>query len=364
MISGIITFVINFTLLDSLWINEVFPFTTNQPIFEFFISSIFALLLSYPLHKFFTFRDGFDQFWSKLQKFILIGFFILIFRSGIFYLFLYFGLGQNISFLLSNLFIVLLNFIAFDIFIFHSNIIPDNQNLIYGQGGVGIETLETIEDAKIYNTWIADKISDYLSENNLELGAGQGTISAILSNHFRLELFEISPENQIVLHDRFKDNHHIVRIGLDFLENTEWGKYDCIYSSNVLEHLEDDEKFILHGMKLLKRGGYFVAFVPAMMELYSPMDKILGHYRRYNYRDKNRISSFLSENKISHKFLSFKYLNPIGSFGWLIKMRIFKTKKIKKNDIMIMNSILPFISFLDYLPFPWGQSIFFVIKKY
>jgi 2-polyprenyl-3-methyl-5-hydroxy-6-metoxy-1,4-benzoquinol methylase len=57
--------------------------------------------------------------------------------------------------------------------------------------------------------------------------------------------------------------------------------YDGIYTSNVLEHIEDDVETLrkIHGM--LKPGCNLVIYVPAFMCLYSELDSSIGHYRRY-----------------------------------------------------------------------------------
>ena len=40
------------------------------------------------------------------------------------------------------------------------------------------------------------------------------------------------------------------------------GKFDCCFSSHVLEHLPDHFRAILEWSKLLKSGGYFILYLP------------------------------------------------------------------------------------------------------
>ncbi|MCM8819720.1 MAG: hypothetical protein NC925_02880 [Candidatus Omnitrophica bacterium] len=100
-----------------------------------------------------------------------------------------------------------------------------------------------------------------------------------------------------------------------------------------------------------------------MMFLYSNFDKKIGHYRRYNKKDKVRIVNYLTEKGMNVKSIKFDYFNPVGALGWFVKMKVLKMDKIAKKDAMIMNSIIPFIGWLDYLPFGFGQSMLIVIKK-
>ena len=116
-------------------------------------------------------------------------------------------------------------------------------------------------------------------------------------------------------------------------------------------------------MKLLKPGGYFVAIVPAMKSLHSNFDKKIGHIRRYNKTDIKRIERTLLNSKITFQNLKSSYFNPVGAVGWFVKMKLLRIEKINKRDAMTMNALIPFISFLDYLPLPFGQSLLFVVQK-
>ncbi|GBF41355.1 GtrA-like protein [Leptospira ellinghausenii] len=257
-----------------------------------------------------------------------------------------------------------MNFVGFELVVFtdKSKMQIQENEFVYGYSGNGIVALETVEEAKLYNKWIAEKIEDYLGDKNLEIGAGTGTIASILSERYPLYLYEISKANNEFLKERFKDNSNIVSIGFDFLSVDETEKFSCIYSSNVLEHLEDDVHFVNKGLDLLKVGGFFVAIVPAMMVLFSSFDKSIGHYRRYTKNDIKRWKTALS-NRDDIKIIASDYFNPIGAVGWYIKMKLLKQKKINKSDALLMNAIIPFVSWLDLFWFGFGQSMLIVLKK-
>lgn len=235
--------------------------------------------------------------------------------------------------------------------------------LSYSQAGEGTNTLETLEEAILYNEWIASKIEDYLGEKNLELGAGMGTIANIILRNYCLELVELSEHNQKILKARFKNSKNISKISGDILQNQNWNYYNCIYSSNVLEHIPNDEEIILHCFKLLTQGGYFVAIVPAMKILYSEFDKKIGHFRRYNRSDVRRITNKLEGEGFSVKVIDKSFFNPIGALGWFLKMKLLRKQRIDPKDAMLMNSIVPFVAWLDYLPLGFGQSMLIVLKK-
>ena len=56
---------------------------------------------------------------------------------------------------------------------------------------------------------------------------------------------------------------------------------DFIYSSNVLEHIEDDVAVLIQLRRKLRPGGRLFLYVPAFQSLYSAMDRAVGHHRRY-----------------------------------------------------------------------------------
>lgn len=60
------------------------------------------------------------------------------------------------------------------------------------------------------------------------------------------------------------------------------GLYDAIFSVNVLEHIEDDRAFLRQFHAKLKPGGLLSLYLPAGPMLYSHLDALVRHYRRYS----------------------------------------------------------------------------------
>jgi putative flippase GtrA/ubiquinone/menaquinone biosynthesis C-methylase UbiE len=363
IIIGFLTFTVNLGIANVIFSMEYFQNSELNKNLGNILAAEFALLFSYPFHKRFTWLEGWENFWSKLIYFHIVSLGGFLVRALVFFLLGLIPLSWPIATSFSVACTILFNFAFFDNYVFKSKLENTLENKeVYSHSGAGIATLETIEEARTYNLWIASKIEDYLGEKNLELGAGTGTIANLISENFPVELFELSEANQYILKERFDLNTNIKSIHGDYLNNEQWNQYDCVYSSNVLEHIEDDVKFVEHGLRLLRKGGFFVAIVPAMQILYSDFDRSIGHQRRYGSFDKVRWDQFISKD-INYKYLEFSYFNPIGFFGWFVKMKLLKKKNIEKRDAMIMNSLIPFIAWMDYLPLPFGQSVLIVIKK-
>lgn len=363
IIVGFFVFFINLLVAEQIFKIDYFLGNQLKRNLGNLITIEIALLISYPLHKWVTWLEGWDNFFPKLLYFHSISLLGIIIRILIFAILDSLGLHYLLSIIISILVVILINFVGFDRYVFRDEFdrVIENEKS-YSVRGTGSQVIETIEEATNYNFWIAEKIIDYVGSKNLEIGAGQGTIASFIIRDFPLHVSDLSEVNYESLNKRFVNDKNFIGISSDIMFLEDWSSFDCIYSSNVLEHVPDDISIIDHSLKLLKKGGFFVAIVPAMPILYSDFDKKIGHYRRYSLKDKNRILNTLKKNW-NLKCVEFRYFNPIGVFGWFFKMKLLGQQDIKKNDVMIMNSLIPFIAWTDSLPLPFGQSLLFVLKK-
>lgn len=356
--SGSIIFAFNMCMT---WIAIQFPIThkneLNSNIAHFIVTEL-ALLFAFFMHNTFTW-SGTGSFLFKIWRFHLVSLFSLLLRFLIFFLLMKNGFSFVLSTLAGIAVSMTLNFIGYDRLVFPEQ----NFNDIINPNPVGKKALKAIDGAQNYNNWIANKIKPYLGKKNIELGAGIGTISqCLVSDQHDLTLIEKDNTNRNILENKFKNKKKSINFKKDLDNIKNLDSYDCIYSSNVLEHIQNDLEIIQKSLSLLKTGGYFAAFVPAGFFLYTQMDKSLGHYRRYDWNDYFRIKRMLkteSRGTLAH----YKFYNLFGAIGWFIKMKILNQSEIRKSDVFFMNSLIPYLSKLDFFPLPVGQNIFFVIKK-
>ncbi len=71
----------------------------------------------------------------------------------------------------------------------------------------------------------------------------------------------------------------------DFSQHPFNQKFSCVVTCEVLEHIEDDRKFLQKTNELLADGGQLILSVPARMKYWSKDDEIVGHYRRYEKQE-------------------------------------------------------------------------------
>jgi SAM-dependent methyltransferase len=113
----------------------------------------------------------------------------------------------------------------------------------------------------------------------LELGAGTGTLAEIWRREFSMDpiCVEIDPQLvKILKSKKFRTFSNLKSIN---------AKLPIIYSSNTLEHIEDDLKTLKQIRERLKPGGILGLYVPALPFLFSDFDREVGHFRRYKKRE-------------------------------------------------------------------------------
>lgn len=140
------------------------------------------------------------------------------------------------------------------------------------------------QDLHNYNAWIvstfiqhAGKISPNMAV--LDFGSGIGTLSQIFFNvcGVRPEGVELDATQRNIYADRgFKAYSNLSETN---------HTYPLIFTSNVLEHIEDDVAALKHLKEKLSHDGLLLIYVPAFESIWTSMDNKVGHYRRYRQAD-------------------------------------------------------------------------------
>ena len=222
----------------------------------------------------------------------------------------------------------------------------------------GLEELKLIDKyLKNYNQMIVNLFIhkvDNKSFSVLDFGAGIGTLAEIFykKTSIKPECFEICQASQKILSQKgFKLQN-------EFLNEE---KYDLIYSSNVLEHIEQDSKTVADLKKMLKKDGYLIIFVPAFNFLFSEFDFKVGHFRRYNVE---MLKKICDQNDLEVENISF--FDSVGFFI-LLFMKFFKIdscKKITTKNLIFYDKIFVKINIISDLIFRkiCGKNIILIAR--
>jgi SAM-dependent methyltransferase len=119
----------------------------------------------------------------------------------------------------------------------------------------------------------------------LEVGCGTGFVLAGLREAFpglRLVGSELLAEGLELARRRVPDAE---LVQLDAAEMPFAAEFDVVGAFDVLEHVEDDERALAGMRRAVRAGGGLVLLVPQHPRLWSEMDVVARHARRYARRD-------------------------------------------------------------------------------
>ena len=172
------------------------------------------------------------------------------------------------------------------------------------QGGTtytGKSELKQIEALRNYNRFICSLFRrQYEGGVILDFGAGIGTLADQMSDLGDIVCVEVDPEQSETL----RAKGYEVLASVDSLKD---GTVSFAYSSNVLEHLDDDLGALRAIHRKMRPGGRLALFVPAFESIWSANDDRVGHKRRYTQKslaDLVARSGFRVENA--------RYVDSIG----------------------------------------------------
>lgn len=227
----------------------------------------------------------------------------------------------------------------------------------------GIQELKTSEQGlQFYSNDIVKKMKQDLriEKNNtiLDFGAGTGQLAEIWRTKYRINpiCIEIDPSLEEVL----KLKNFKVFQKLDQIPHM----IEFIYTSNVLEHIEDDVSTLIDIRNKLIVGGKLVIYVPALPFLFSAFDVSVGHYRRYSKKEliKKVTESGLEVEKCywndSLGILAAVIVKLLG-YNKIVNLGNVKTFLIYDKVVYPISKILDSIIFKHVI----GKNLFLVAKN-
>ena len=139
----------------------------------------------------------------------------------------------------------------------------------------GRNELEQTEALRNYNRFLCRLFrSEYRGGLVVDFGAGIGTLADRMAEMGEIVCIEVDPEQAAVLRTKgYRVFSSIDALGDDSVA--------FAYSSNVLEHLDDDLDALRSVYRKVRPGGRLALFVPAFESIWTSMDDRIGHKRRY-----------------------------------------------------------------------------------
>ncbi|HLK21388.1 MAG TPA: methyltransferase domain-containing protein [Bryobacteraceae bacterium] len=225
-----------------------------------------------------------------------------------------------------------------------------------------LEDQQRMSLAKNYFAWQHRLIDRELGARVLEVGSGIGNFTAKLLARDAVIAVDLESECVQRLTQRFPHQPNLHSFACDVLspEFRALSRFqpDSAVIVNVLEHVEQDAAALEAVVSVIAPGGSIVLLIPAFPSLYGPIDKNLGHHRRYTRRAIRELAE-----QAGLRVRKLHYMNSIGFFGWWINAHILKRESQSESQIRIFDRyIVPPMSTLERrLHPPFGQSLLAVL---
>jgi SAM-dependent methyltransferase len=219
-------------------------------------------------------------------------------------------------------------------------------------------------NARNYLAWQGRLVTRELGRRVVEVGCGVGNFTGMLLDREVVIALDNEPGCIERLKARYPNQKNLHAFLCDagastFSELAPFQPDSCV-CLNVLEHIEDDAGALSRIASILVPGGVIVLLVPALQALFGPIDKNLGHCRRYNLASLTRMA-----HAAGLEIKKLRYMNTVGFFGWWANAHILRREAQSERQIQIFDRyVVPVMSRLeDLVRPPFGQSLVAVLQK-
>ncbi|MEI7728649.1 MAG: methyltransferase domain-containing protein [Verrucomicrobiota bacterium] len=220
---------------------------------------------------------------------------------------------------------------------------------------------DALGEAHNYRRALIQEFGAFLKGRVIDAGAGIGQVTELLQRQAGVcEVLAVEPE--LTFCQAIEQHLPGVKVFHGTVANlpptTSCNVLVCI---NVLEHIQDDAGALREFNRILaKERGVLCLFVPAGPEIFTPLDRKYGHYRRYSKSELKRkleVAGF--------ELLRLDYYNFPGYLAWWLLFRVFRLRRLRAGGVKLFDRYLfPVIHWFErrIARPPCGQSLIGVAR--
>lgn len=168
-----------------------------------------------------------------------------------------------------------------------------------------------------FSAWLRYDVVDRLippgTRSVLEIGAGTGSMGALLARRFEYVGLEPDTASYDVAARRIAGAGQLVNTTLEEFASSE--RFDVVCAFEVLEHLEDDQGAVRTWVEYVRPGGWLLVSVPHRRTRFGAWDVKAGHYRRY---DRSDLEAILLSARLE-RVTTVAYGFPLASAASLVR---------------------------------------------
>ncbi|MBI3710953.1 MAG: class I SAM-dependent methyltransferase, partial [Proteobacteria bacterium] len=198
----------------------------------------------------------------------------------------------------------------------------------------------------------ADLVCRWIGKSAVDFGAGTGTFSRMLTAR-GIEVTCVEPDPGLAA--RLGEGGLAVHRDISGLGEA---SVAAVFTLNVLEHIDDDLAALRAIHRALIPGGRLVIYVPAFPILYSSLDRVVGHHRRYR---RETLLPLIAA--AGFKLLHWSYRDSLGFFAGLA-FRVVDpgTGRLGPAGVRLYDRLVfPLSRLCDHLCGRWfGKNLFIV----
>ena len=201
------------------------------------------------------------------------------------------------------------------------------------------EYLDSLGELEGYNSWLVDTFAPFMGGKVLEVGAGTGTVTTRLARLGAVNsITAIEPDparfETLSTAARRLSGGCAVTPLLGTIDATN-EVFDTVLYCNSAEHIRDLIPELVAASARCAPDGRLVVFGPAHEALYSEIDRMSGHWRRF-------VTSRLTRDfrAAGYEVMHAQYLDPVGAIAYFAGGRVGGVSSLSPRLLWIFERIV------------------------